>query len=157
MIIVLQRVARAACTVAGEVTGRIETGYCLFVCGVKGDTAADVVWLADKVVDLRLFADAEGRTNLSLQDVTGSRKSVLVVPQFTLAADWRKGRRPSFTRSASPDEGERLVGVFERRLTERGVGVARGRFGAEMSIELLNQGPFTLVLDSSVRPVAESP
>jgi len=154
VIIVLQRVARAACRVDGELTGRVGRGYCLLVCGVEGDEDADVVWLADKIADLRLFADEQGRTNLGLLDVAGEEPSVLVVPQFTLAADWRKGRRPSFTRSASPEEGARLVGVLESRLSERGVGVAQGRFGAEMAIELVNEGPFTLVLDSAARPSA---
>ncbi len=148
MIVVAQRVSRAEVLVAGEQVGAIERGLCLLTCALAGDTVDAIEWLADKVADLRLFPDDEGRTNLSLLDVAGG---ALVVPQFTLAADWRKGRRPSFTRAAPPVEGERAVRRFAERLALRGVPVAGGRFGALMTVPLVNDGPFTLVLDSDLK------
>lgn len=149
MIVVLQRVARAAVRVGDEVVGEVGRGLCLLCCSVPDEQDADVDWLADKVVDLRVFDDADGRTNLSLLDVGGA---ALVVPQFTLAAAWRKGRRPSFTGSAPPDVAGPRLDRFVARLEARGVPTAGGRFGAEMAVELVNQGPFTLVLDSAERP-----
>ncbi|RKY21507.1 MAG: D-tyrosyl-tRNA(Tyr) deacylase [Planctomycetota bacterium] len=149
MIVVAQRVSRASVTVDGERVGAIEHGLCLLVCALDDDLEPDVEWLADKLVDLRLFADEEGLSNRSLLDVGGS---ALVVPQFTLAADWRKGRRPSFTRSAEPARARQLVDCLSARLGQRGVSVAAGRFGAMMALELLNDGPFTLVLDSRQSP-----
>ena len=149
MIIVLQRVAEASVTVGDEHVGSIGTGHLALVCALGDDVEADVDWLADKVVDLRLFPDEVGRTNRDLLDVGGQ---VLVVSQFTLAADWRKGRRPGFTRAASPERAQELVARFAQRLEQRGVGVAHGRFGAIMDVRLLNSGPFTLVLDSAQRP-----
>ncbi len=145
----MQRVARAAVRVGDEVVGAIEHGLCLLCCSVDDETDDELTWLAEKVVDLRVFDDADGRTNLALGDVGGA---VLVVPQFTLAAAWRKGRRPSFTASAKPAVAvprlDHFIGVLERR----GVRVERGRFGAEMRVELVNQGPFTLVLNSDECP-----
>ena len=154
MLAVLQRVSRAEVRVAGEVVGAIGRGSCLLVCAVTGDGDDDARWLADKVVDLRLFEDADGRTNLALGDVGGA---LLLVPQFTLAADWRKGRRPSFTAAAPRAAGERLLAVLAARLSERGVTPAQGRFGAAMQVELVNDGPFTLILDSRERPGAAPP
>ncbi|MCB9897141.1 MAG: D-tyrosyl-tRNA(Tyr) deacylase [Planctomycetes bacterium] len=148
MIVVVQRVARAAVAVEGEVVGEIGRGLLLLACGVTNDRDDDVLWLADKIVDLRVFPDLQGLTNLSLSDVGGS---ALVVSQFTLAADWRKGRRPSFLRAAPPEEGERLVALLAARLSERGVPVSEGRFGAMMEVSLVNDGPFTLVLDGAQR------
>ena len=151
MLAVLQRVARAEVRVDGAVVGAIGRGSCLLVCAVTGDTDDDARWLADKVLDLRLFEDAAGRTNLALADVGGA---LLLVPQFTLAADWRKGRRPSFTAAAPREAGERLLAVLAARLSERGVTPAQGRYGAAMQVELVNDGPFTLILDSRERPGA---
>lgn len=145
----MQRVTRAAVHVGDETIGEIGRGLCLLCCSVTEETDADVDWLADKIVDLRVFDDADGRTNLSIEDVGGS---VLVVPQFTLAAAWRKGRRPSFTASAPPDVAVPRLERLIARVESRGVSAARGRFGAEMRVELVNQGPFTLVLDSAERP-----
>lgn len=149
MIVVVQRVTEAAVRVDGEVVGAIDHGLCLLACALAADTDAQVDWLADKIVDLRIFADDEGRTNRSLIETGGA---VLVVPQFTLAADWRKGRRPSFTRAAPPDVGVPLLARLVSRLRERGVTVSEGRFGAMMSVSLCNDGPFTLVLDSAQMP-----
>lgn len=149
MIVVLQRVARAAVRVDGEPTGAIGAGVCLLACALAGDGPEDVRWLARKVAALRLFPDAGGRTDLALADVGGA---VLLVPQFTLAADWRKGRRPSFSGAAPPAEATRLLDLFAGELGVAGLPVAHGRFGAAMQVELVNDGPFTLVLDSRQRP-----
>lgn len=152
MIVVLQRVRRARVTVDGRQVGGIGPGVCLLCCAVRGDHDARVDWLADKVAALRVFgaAEDEGRVDRSLLDVGGG---ALVVPQFTLAADWRKGRRPSFLGAAEPREGERLVGRFAARLRAAGVDpVAAGVFGATMAVEIVNDGPFTLILDSGQAP-----
>jgi D-tyrosyl-tRNA(Tyr) deacylase len=152
MIVVLQRVSSASVEVEGAVVGAIGRGLCLLACAVAGDADEDVRWLADKCADLRLFPDAQGVGNLSLLDVGGE---ALVVSHFTLAADWRKGRRPSYLRAAPPAEGERLLALFATRLAERGVKVASGRFGALMRVALVNDGPFTLVLDGASRTEAD--
>jgi D-tyrosyl-tRNA(Tyr) deacylase len=153
VLAVLQRVSRASVRVEGRPVGAIDRGYCLLVCVVQGDTEDDARWLADKVTDLRLFEDADGRTNLALAAVGGA---VLLVPQFTLAADWRKGRRPSFTAAAPAELAQRLLAALGAALTGRGVPWAQGRFGAQMEVELANAGPFTLILDSRDRPAQAS-
>lgn len=145
MIVVVQRVAQAAVEVQGRELTRIGRGLCLLACAVAGDTPEEVDWLAGKLAALRVFEDAEGRTNLALADVGGE---LLVVPQFTLAADWRKGRRPSFTAAAPPEQARALVGRLVESLAARGLPVQRGAFGATMRLALVNDGPFTLVLDS---------
>ncbi len=119
-------------------------GYLLLVGIGASDDPGDVDRIAGKIVNLRLFADDAGKTNLTLADVGGS---VLVVSQFTLYADLRKGRRPSWTDAAGPDVARERVEAFAGVLEERGVSVQRGRFGAHMEVELLNDGPFTLILD----------
>jgi len=149
VLAVLQRVARAQVRVDGRVAGSIERGSCLLACALVDDDEADARWLADKVVDLRVFEDAAGKTNLALAEVGGA---VLLVPQFTLAADWRKGRRPSFAAAAPHELARRLLAVLAARLAERGVACAQGEFGAAMQVELVNDGPFTLLLDSRQRP-----
>ncbi|MHC4845653.1 MAG: D-aminoacyl-tRNA deacylase [Planctomycetota bacterium] len=157
MIVVLQRVGRAAVEVGGEVVASIGRGVCLLACAVQGDEADDARWLGSKIAGLRVFPDEAGLTNRSLSEVDGA---ALIVPQFTLAADWRKGRRPSFTRAAQPEQATSLLECLAEPLREAGVDVAMGRFGAEMHVDLLNHGPFTLVLDSAVRPgsgAADSP
>jgi D-tyrosyl-tRNA(Tyr) deacylase len=111
----------------------------------RGDEAAQVDRLADKVVGLRIFRDADGKTNLAIADVDGE---ALVVSQFTLYADTRKGRRPSFVYAADPEEAAELVEAFAAALEARGLKVARGVFGAEMEVELVNDGPFTMWLDA---------
>jgi D-tyrosyl-tRNA(Tyr) deacylase len=147
MIVVAQRVAQAAVEVEGQQVARIARGLCLLACAVAGDGEPEVDWLADKIAGLRVFEDADGRTNLALADVGGA---VLLVPQFTLAADWRKGRRPAFTAAAAPQAAQELLATFAQRLAAQGVPVASGVFGAQMTVELVNDGPFTLVLDSRV-------
>jgi len=111
----------------------------------QGDTDKDSEYLAQKTVDLRIFADDEGKMNKSVIEVGGS---ILVISQFTLAADWRKGRRPGFTRAAAPQEGERLYEHFAGQLRARGVRVETGSFGADMKVALVNDGPVTLILEN---------
>jgi D-tyrosyl-tRNA(Tyr) deacylase len=143
--IVLQRVARASVVVDGEPVSEIGLGELLLVGVGHGDGHDDVERLAEKIVNLRIFRDAGGKTNLSLADVGGQ---ALVVSQFTLYADTRKGRRPSFVDAADPDEAAALVEAFALALEARGVTVGRGVFGAEMAVDLVNDGPFTLTLES---------
>jgi D-tyrosyl-tRNA(Tyr) deacylase len=143
--VVLQRVRSASVAVDGEVVSSIGPGYLLLVGVGTGDEAADAETLAEKIVNLRIFRDADGKTNLSLAEVEGE---ALVVSQFTLYADTRKGRRPSFIRAADPAEAAELVETFAKALEARGVRVGRGVFGAEMAVELVNDGPFTLTFES---------
>ena len=144
MRIVLQRVTRASVAVDGEVIASIGPGYVALVGMGRGDDAAMVPRMADKVVGLRIFRDDEGKTNLDLAAVDGE---VLVVSQFTLYADTRKGRRPSFVDAADPSVAAPFVEAFAVALEERGVRVGRGVFGAEMAIDLVNDGPFTMVIE----------
>jgi len=146
MRIVLQRVRRASVTVDGEEVARVGLGYVLLVGVGKGDPEEEPARLADKIVGLRLFADEEGKTNLSLAEVDGA---VLVVSQFTLYADLRKGRRPSWGQAEEPGVAAERVEALAAALEARGVRVGRGVFGAKMEVELVNEGPFTLVLDGS--------
>lgn len=142
---VLQRVTRAQVTVAGEVVGRIERGFLVLLGVAQNDTEADARYLADKTVQLRVFDDAAGKMNLALADVGGA---VLVVSQFTLLADCRKGRRPSFIAAAPPELAERLYETFIAAIGAQGIPVAAGRFRAMMEVELVNDGPVTLVVES---------
>jgi D-tyrosyl-tRNA(Tyr) deacylase len=146
MRILLQRVSRATVSVDGEAISSIGIGYVLLVgVGVgRSDETSQVDRLADKIVGLRIFRDAEGKTNVPIADVDGE---ALVVSQFTLYADTRKGRRPSFVYAADPGEAEELVEAFAQALETRGLKVGRGVFGAEMEVELVNDGPFTMWLD----------
>ena len=145
MRLVLQRVTGARVRVDGEVVGEIGAGLLILVGVADGDGEAEALLLADKVVGLRIFADRAGRFNENLLDVGGS---ALVVSQFTLHADVRKGRRPSFTSAAHPTQAEPLVDRFVQAIRELGVRVETGRFGAMMSVELTNDGPVTIVIDS---------
>ena len=142
---VLQRVRRARVTVGDDVTDEVGVGWLVLLGVAPTDTRKDVDWLADKVVNLRAFEDADGKMNRSVLDVGGS---VLVVSQFTLYGDCRKGRRPSFTAAAGPAVAEPLYEVFADAVRALGVPVATGRFGAAMQVELVNDGPVTFVLDT---------
>ena len=144
MRVLVQRVSRATVSVDGEVRSSIGLGYLLLVGVGRGDEVGQVDRLADKIVGLRIFRDADGKTNLAIADVDGE---ALVVSQFTLYADTRKGRRPSFVYAADPPEAGELVEAFAAALEARGLKVARGVFGAEMEVELVNDGPFTMWLD----------
>jgi D-tyrosyl-tRNA(Tyr) deacylase len=140
----VQRVTEARVSVAGAVVGEIGPGLLVLVCAMRGDGEVQAEWLARKVVNLRIFRDAEGRMNRSLIDVGGA---ALVVSQFTLAAE-TKGNRPGFSTAAAPEEGERLYGHFAAAVAGHGVPVARGVFGAEMAVALVNDGPVTIWLDT---------
>ncbi len=144
MRVLLQRVSRASVRVSGETVGAIERGFCLLVGFTGTDTDAACVWMADKVVGLRLFGDAEGKMNLALDEVGGA---LLVVSQFTLYGDAEKGRRPSFVAAARPEQAVPLYERFVQLLRERGVRVETGSFGAMMEVELVNDGPVTLWLE----------
>jgi len=144
MRLLLQRVTRAEVRVDGRLVGSIGPGLAVLVGVGRADTPEVVDALAARCVDLRIFRDDEGRTNRSLVDVGGQ---LLAVSQFTLYADTRKGRRPSFLDAAPPALGEELYERFARAVEERGVIVARGVFGAMMELELVNDGPFTIWLD----------
>jgi D-tyrosyl-tRNA(Tyr) deacylase len=142
--VLLQRVSRAHVSIEGRETGRIERGFVALVGFTHGDGDEHVQWMADKVVGLRLFGDAEGKMNLAISEVGGS---ILVVSQFTLYGDAQKGRRPSFIQAAHPDAATPLYEKFIVALKERAVPVATGEFGADMQVELVNDGPVTLMLE----------
>jgi D-aminoacyl-tRNA deacylase len=146
MRVVLQRVRGASVRVEGREVAAIDRGYLLLVGIGADDAAGEIERMADKVVGLRLFADDAGKTNLALDEVGGE---VLVVSQFTLYADLRKGRRPSWTDAAAPEVAAERVEAFSHALEDRGVRVQRGVFGAHMDVELLNDGPFTLCLEGT--------
>lgn len=145
MRVVLQRVLRASVTVDGARVARIGRGYLLLVGVGRGDPPDEPDRFAEKIVNLRLFPDDEGKTNLALGDVEGE---ALVVSQFTLYADLRKGRRPSWIRAEDPPLAAERVEALAIALESRGVRVERGVFGALMEVELVNDGPFTLMLDA---------
>jgi D-tyrosyl-tRNA(Tyr) deacylase len=145
MRLVVQRVSRASVRIDGELVGRIQSGAVALVGIGRADSPDVVDRMADKLIGLRYFEDADGRTNLAIADAGGA---LLVVSQFTLYADVRRGRRPGFTDAAQPEVAVPLVDRFVDRLRAGGVPVETGRFGAEMAVELVNDGPFTLVLDS---------
>ena len=141
---VLQRVDGASVTVGAEVVGRVGRGLLVLLGVEKGDGDGEARYLARKTAELRIFPDAGGKMNLSVQEAGGS---VLAVSQFTLLADCRKGRRPGFDRAAPPAEGERLYGLYVAELRGLGLPVETGRFGAEMLVELCNHGPVTIILE----------
>lgn len=143
---VLQRVLRASVTVDGELVSEIDSGLLIFLGVFENDTKKDVDVLARKAAALRIFSDENGKMNLSVSDVVGS---VLVVSQFTLCADCKKGRRPNFISAAAPEMARLLYDDFAKRLEDEGVkDVKKGVFGADMKIDLLNDGPVTILLDS---------
>jgi len=142
--VVLQRVSRARVTVEGRVTGEIRRGLLLLVGFTDGDDEATLRWMAEKVVGLRIFPDEEGKMNRSVDEAGGG---LLVVSQFTLYGDARKGRRPSFVEAARPEVAIPLYERFVEILRESGLPVGTGEFGALMDVELLNEGPVTLVLE----------
>ena len=145
MKVVLQRVKSASVAVGGEEVSGIGAGLLLFVGVAKGDGEAQAAWLAEKVAGLRVFADTEGRMNLSVLDAGGE---ILAVSQFTLLADTRKGKRPSFVGAAPPEDAEPLFDRFCELLGERGVrSVQKGLFGAMMDVSLVNDGPVTILLE----------
>ena len=144
---VIQRVQKGRVSVDGQTLGEIGLGLVILLGVGHGDGRQEADRMADKIATLRIFADAEGKTNLSVLDVGGE---VLLVSQFTLYADCRRGRRPGFTYAALPDVAAPLVDYFGERLIQAGIGrVEKGKFGAEMLVEIHNDGPFTIILDSA--------
>jgi D-tyrosyl-tRNA(Tyr) deacylase len=144
MKIVLQRVKKAAVEVEQKVVGEIGQGACLLVGIEKGDTQHEAQYLANKIVELRIFPDEEERMNLSLLDIQGE---MLVVSQFTLAGSLKKGRRPSFDSAEEPERAEKLFRYFVDLIKQRGVKVETGVFGAPMEVSLLNDGPVTFIIE----------
>jgi D-tyrosyl-tRNA(Tyr) deacylase len=143
--LLLQRVSRAEVRVAGALAGRIGTGLLVLVGVGPADSEAVARAMARRITELRIFEDAEGRTNRSLSEIAGA---VLAISQFTLYADTRRGRRPGFGRAAPPDLAEARYEAFVGELVTLGIPVETGRFGASMEVELINRGPFTIWLDS---------
>lgn len=142
---VVQRVTESQVSVEGEVVGAIDTGLMVLLGVGREDTPAHVDWLADKLVNLRIFEDAGGRMNRSLSDVGGQ---MLVVSQFTLLGDCRKGRRPSFVAAAPPDTANQLYEAFVARVAQNGIQVQTGRFRTTMQVSLTNDGPVTLIVET---------
>ena len=147
MIAVLQRVKSASVTVDGEIVGECKQGFCVLLGVAKEDTEEDAKALVKKLIELRIFRDENDKMNLSLKDVGGE---LLVVSNFTLLAAYKKGRRPDFFGAASPDEAERLYEYFCSLCESEIPHVARGVFGADMDLSIVNQGPVTIVMDSNV-------
>lgn len=142
---VVQRVSQASVTVAGEIVGQIGRGLLVLLGVAEGDTPEDVVTLSQKVCGLRIFEDGDGKMNLDVKEICGG---VLVVSQFTLLGDCRKGRRPSFIAAARPEQADALYRSFVAEIQGQGITVATGRFQTHMDVSLVNDGPVTLLLDS---------
>lgn len=145
MRVVLQRVKHASCTIDGNVTGAIQDGYCILVGFCSSDTKEIVDKMVQKIVKLRVFGDEDGKMNISIQDIKGS---VLSISQFTLYANAKKGNRPSFINAAKPDIAIPLYEYFNQAFSAYDIPVETGEFGADMKIDLLNDGPVTILLDS---------
>jgi len=148
MIAVIQRVSQAYVTVENKIVGRIGPGLVILLGVFQNDGDADAAFLSDKIAGLRIFGDEQQKMNLSIKDVGGA---ALVISQFTLCGDWRKGRRPSFISAADPETGRRLYEKFIADLKIAGVPTEQGIFGAMMAVSLVNDGPVTFVLDSKLR------
>lgn len=148
MRVILQRSKKSKVTVEGEITGKIDKGLVLLVGVTHDDTEEDADYLAEKISGLRIFEDEEGKMNLSIKDVGGD---ILSVSQFTLYADTRKGRRPSFVYAAKPTHAQKLYEYFNEQLEKKGLKVETGIFGVMMEVSILNDGPVTIILDSKNR------
>ena len=142
----LQRVHHASVAVEGESIGEIGPGLLILICAMQGDTEAVADQLAAKIAKLRIFKDSEGKMNLSLKDIGGA---VLIVSQFTLAADTSRGNRPGFSPAAAPEDGRRLYEHFSKAMQAQGIPIANGSFGADMDVSLTNAGPVTIWLDTA--------
>lgn len=142
---VIQRVSKASVTIDGEIGGEIGSGLVVLLGIRRGDTETDLRWLAEKIANLRIFGDHDGKMNLSVADIAGE---VLIISQFTLYGDCRKGRRPGFSGAAPPDIAEPLYNKFLKEMESLKLTVASGTFQAEMAVELINDGPVTLLVDS---------
>ena len=148
MRVVLQRVAHASVTVEEKVIGKIQRGFLLLVGVTHDDAMEDMEYLVRKIVQMRIFEDEEGKLNRSIQDISGE---ILSVSQFTLYADTKKGNRPSFSKAAPGDVALKMFEQFNGLLRETGISVETGQFGADMKVELINDGPVTILLDSKNR------
>ena len=148
MRVVLQRIAHASVTVDGEIIGKIQRGFLLLVGVTHDDVMEDMEYLVRKIVQMRIFEDEEGKLNRSIQDIGGE---ILSVSQFTLYADTKKGNRPSFSKAAPGDVALKMFEQFNGLLRDTGIPVETGQFGADMKVELLNDGPVTILLDSKNR------
>lgn len=146
MIALLQRVAQASVSVRGKTIGEAGAGLCVLVCAVKGDTPEKARQLAQKVLRYRIFEDENGKMNRSVSDIRGD---LLLVSQFTLAADTSRGNRPSFTPAAAPEEARRLFDLFVEECGSTGLKTATGEFGAHMSVHIVNDGPVTIWLENT--------
>lgn len=153
MKVVAQLSKEASVTVREEVIGKIGKGFMLLVGITHEDTEADLDYIVNKLIHLRVFEDADGKMNESLLQIGGE---VLSISQFTLYADTRKGRRPSFTDAAKPDIASKLYEQFNQKLIDAGIHVETGEFGAHMDVQLINEGPITIILDSADRPNKEA-
>ena len=148
MKIVIQRVSCASVRVERVIVGQIQQGLMLLVGVEEGDDKSDAEWLAKKILDLRIFSDSEGKMNLSVKDVSGD---VLCISQFPLIAEYKKGNRPSFIKAARPEMAVDLFEYFKELIKNSGLKVESGIFGADMKVELLNNGPVTIVMDSKTK------
>ena len=146
MRIVIQRVSSSKVSVGGRIVGEIGVGLCLLVGVACGDDERSVDWVASKIANLRIFEDSEGKMNRSLLDVSGE---ILAISQFTLCADCRKGRRPSFIGAAEPSLANSLYESLAAKLQEMGISVKTGVFGARMKVDIVNEGPVTIILDTA--------
>lgn len=143
---IVERVSRASVSVNGEIIGKTGKGFLVLLGVGDGDTDEDLKYIAEKVMGLRVFSDENDKMNLSIRDIGGS---ILAISQFTLYGDCRKGRRPNFTSAMEPKTAERMYNDFVRILRDNGIETQTGKFGADMQVELVNDGPVTLMLDSS--------
>lgn len=145
MKVVIQRVSEASVKVDGKIVGEIDKGVMLLVGIDENDEKTDADWLVQKILNLRIFGDEEGKLNLSVRDISGE---ILCISQFTLIADYKKGNRPSFIKAAKPDKAIPLFEYFKEEMAKSGLKTASGIFGADMKVSLINDGPVTIVMDS---------
>lgn len=148
MKVVVQRVSQSSVEVDGKVVGEIGKGLMLLVGVDENDEKSDTDWLVQKILNLRIFGDDEGKMNLSVQDIQGE---ILCISQFTLIADYKKGNRPSFIKAAKPDKAIPLFDYFKQEISKSGLKTESGIFGADMKVSLINDGPVTIVMDSVIK------
>lgn len=148
MRVVIQRVSESSVKVEGKIVGEISNGYMLLIGIEEEDEKSDVDWLVQKILNLRVFGDAEGKLNLSIVDIEGE---ILCISQFTLIADYKKGNRPSFIKAAKPDKAIPLFDYFKEEISKSGLKVESGIFGADMKVSLVNDGPVTILMDSKTK------
>ena len=148
MKVVIQRVSQASVTVGGQIVGAISNGLLLLIGIDEQDDESDADWLVQKILNLRIFSDVEGKMNLSVQDIQGE---ILCISQFTLIAEYKKGNRPGFSKAAKPEQAIPLFEYFKNEISKSGLKTESGIFGADMKVSLLNDGPVTIVMDSKTK------